>query len=192
MATIQEKQRLRQALEKYEGKVEHMYLDTKGFVTVGVGHLLIDLAAAQQLNFVHQADMKTASKEEIQTDFDNIKSQSLGLFASLYKRHTTLKLNDVDIDALTDKHIESFENELQTIYGVSEFSNFPEAVRLALFDMIFNLGMPKLRNGFPTMNKHIKAKDWAAAAEESSRKDIAPERNQYVKDLFLNAAKEKI
>ncbi len=46
-----EKATLRAKMEKYEGKISHMYLDSKGFVTVGVGHLLKDLASAQKLNF---------------------------------------------------------------------------------------------------------------------------------------------
>ncbi|MFL0809743.1 MAG: hypothetical protein K6L76_04955 [Agarilytica sp.] len=191
MATTQEKKILRTALEKYEGKIEHMYLDTKGYVTVGVGHLLKDVAAAQKLNLIQQKGGKKATAADIKADYDAVKKQPMGLFAALYKQHTKLKLSAADIDALTDKHIDSFEKELNIIYGVSEFTAFPSEVRLALFDMIFNLGMPKLRNGFPTMNKHIKAKDWAAAAGESSRKGIAKARNQYVEDLFLKAAKAK-
>ena len=189
MATEQEKQILREALEKYEGKIEHMYLDTKGYVTVGVGHLLKDVAAAQALNFIHQSGGQEATAEEVNTDYDTVKKQPKGLFASSYKQYTKLALSSADIDALTDGHISSFEKELTIIYGEEEFTAFPSEVRLALFDMIFNLGMPKLRDGFPTLNKLVKAKDWAAAAGESSRRGIADDRNQYVKDLFLSAAK---
>ncbi|MFT6102207.1 MAG: GH24 family phage-related lysozyme (muramidase) [Candidatus Endobugula sp.] len=35
-------------MERYEGKVTHRYLDSKGFVTVGVGHLIKDLTSAQK------------------------------------------------------------------------------------------------------------------------------------------------
>lgn len=35
MLTAMEKQILRKNLEKYEGRIEHMYKDTKGFITVG-------------------------------------------------------------------------------------------------------------------------------------------------------------
>jgi len=31
---------LKKNLSKYEGKIEHLYLDTKGKVTVGIGHLI--------------------------------------------------------------------------------------------------------------------------------------------------------
>lgn len=55
--------------------------------------------------------------------------------------------------------------------------------------MIFNLGMTKLRNGFPNYNKSIKAKDWNKAANESNRLDIALARNKYVKELLNKAAK---
>ena len=191
MATPQEKKVLRQKLEQYEGKIDHMYLDTKGYVTVGIGHLLKDVAAAQTLNFVHQTGGKKATKDEIKTDFETVKKQAKGLFASLYKKHTKLKLSTIDIDKLTDKHIDSFEAELKRIYGTAAFTAFPSDVKLALFDMIFNLGMTKLRTGFPTFNKHIKAKDWAAAAKESKRQDISAARNKYVEDLLNKAAKAK-
>ncbi|OZS41614.1 hypothetical protein ASV53_22815, partial [Photobacterium sanguinicancri] len=37
MVTATEKAALKAKLENYEGKVNHMYLDSKGYVTVGVG-----------------------------------------------------------------------------------------------------------------------------------------------------------
>jgi len=55
------------------------------------------------------------------------------------------------------------------------------------FDMIFNLGMSKLKNTFPNFNKHLKAGDYKKAALESSRKDIADERNTYVRNLLAGA-----
>jgi len=37
MVSVAEKNILRNKLEKYEGKIDHMYLDSKGYVTVGAG-----------------------------------------------------------------------------------------------------------------------------------------------------------
>ncbi len=189
MLTAIEKQLLRKKLYEYEGKIEHMYKDTKGFITVGVGHLLKDLSAAQKLNFIHQTTGKKATKDEIKNDFESIKKSPAGLFASLYKKNTKLKLAPLTIDQLTDNHIDSFERELNQIYGTVEFIRFPTGVKLALFDMIFNLGMTKLRNGFPNFNKSVKAKDWLNASKECNRLDIAAARNKYVKDLFSKAAR---
>ncbi len=71
-----------------------MYKDTKGFITVGVGHLLKDLAAAQALDFIHQSTDKKATKNEIKVGFESVKKSPVGLFAPLYKKHTNLKLRN--------------------------------------------------------------------------------------------------
>ncbi len=187
MTTVTEKKTLRAKLEKYEGKINHMYLDSKGFVTVGVGHLITSLAAAQKLNFKNAKNMP-ASAAEIKTDYDAVKKQPANRLASSYKKHTKLTLPNNEIDKLTDKHIDSFEKELKTIY--TGFNQFPSDVKLALFDMIFNLGMTNLKNTWPTFNAAIKAKDWQKAADNSNRKaPISAERNKYVKNLLEKAAK---
>src|SRR5690606_37301762 len=184
-----EKSTLRQKLEIYEGSLEHMYLDTKGYVTVGAGHLLPTLKDAQTLAFILQKNNKRATNEQIKTDYETIKKQIKGLLGSSYKKHTSLKLKKSDIDKLTNKHIDTFETELKRLYGSDEFSNYPSEVRLELFDMIFNLGMTNLKTKFPTFNKHIKENKWSDAAKESNRSDISATRNKYVKDLFEKAAK---
>jgi GH24 family phage-related lysozyme (muramidase) len=43
---------LKTNIERYEGRVNHLYLDSRGFVTVGVGHLLSSVEKAQELAFV--------------------------------------------------------------------------------------------------------------------------------------------
>lgn len=189
MATASEKNILRTKFEKYEGKVFHMYLDSKGYVTVGIGYLLSNVANAQKLPFKN-ASKKAASKAEIKADYDAVKKQPANRLASSYKKYTKLTLSSVEINKLTDKHINSFEKELKKIY--SDFSNFPVEVCLALFDLIFNLGMTNLKNKWPNFNGAIKVKDWQKAADNSSRKSpISAARNKYVKDLLEKAAKNK-
>lgn len=189
MISAIEKQNLRNKLEEYEGSIQHMYLDSKGYVTVGVGHLLATLAAAQLLPFYTQAGKK-ATTAEIKTDYEAVKKQPANKLAVYYKRFTKLTLKKTDIDALTNKHIDSFYKELKRIYV--DFDTFPSEVKLALFDLIFNLGMTELNNNWPSLNKAIKAKDWAKAATESNRKPpVSAARNKYVKDLFNKAATVK-
>lgn len=186
MISTTEKAILRSKMEKYEGKVCHMYLDSKGFVAVGVGHMLKDLASAQKLNFKKGNDMP-ASKEEIKADYEAVKQQPKNRLASFYKKHVKLKLSGADIITLTNKHIDSFEVELNRIFP--EFSTYPSEVRLALFDIIFNVGMTDLNHKWPSLKKAVKAKDWSTAAKESNRKPpISAERNKYVKDLFEKTA----
>jgi len=180
------KAKLRKKLEQYEGRVEHMYLDTKGYVTVGVGHMMSSAEEAKKVAFINASSNAQASKKEIEDEFALIKSKPFGAAypARRFKSSTKLKLTDSTINELTNKHITSFEGELKQIYGATEFNTHPENVKLALFDMIFNLGMPKLKTGYPKFNKYIKAKDYKNAALESNRNGIAAERNQYVKDLL--------
>lgn len=186
MISTVERAVLRSKMEKYEGKIGYMYLDSKGFVTVGVGHLLKDLASAQKLSFKKSNNMP-ASKDEIKTDYEAVKKQPKNRLASFYKKHVKLKLSEADINTLTNHHIDSFEAELIRVFPA--FSTYPKEVKLALFDIIFNVGMTDLNNRWPSLKKAVKAKDWSTAAKESNRKPpISAERNKYVKDLFEKAA----
>lgn len=179
---------LRKKLAEYEGTITHMYLDSKGYVTVGIGHLLSSVAEAQKLPFVEQKTGKKAKAEQIKTDYENVDKQAKNRLASYYKKYTTLQLTQSEINKLTDKHIEVFYNELKSIYA--DFDTYPSEVQLALFDLIFNLGMPNLKNSWPTFNSHIKAKEWQKAADNSNRAPpISASRNKYVKDLLDKATK---
>ena len=180
------KAKLRSKLEQYEGKVEHMYLDTRGFVTVGIGHMMASAEDAKKISFINASSGSAATKQEIEDEYTLIKSKPFGAAypARRFKSATKLKLTDSTINEITNKHIASFEAELKQIYGATEFNKHPENVKLALFDMIFNLGMPKLKNNYPRFNRFIKACDYKSAATESNRNGIAAERNQYVKDLL--------
>jgi GH24 family phage-related lysozyme (muramidase) len=64
-------------------------------------------------------------------------------------------------------------------------------VRLALFDMIFNLGATKLRNSYLAFNRAITKGEWEQAGSECFRKGIQLTRNNYVKGLFQKAADAK-
>lgn len=186
MITSKERRILRSSLEKYEGRINHLYLDSKGYVTVGVGHLISNTGQAQKLSFRTVKNLP-ATAAEIKADYDAVKKQPSNRLASFYRKHTRLTLPDTAIDKLTDKHIDSFERELKLVYG--EFDNFPSAVRLALFDLIFNLGMANLKNKWPKFNAAIKAKDWQKAADHSRRSaPVSAERNEYVKNLLKGAA----
>ena len=88
-------------LVRAEGRVDHMYLDTKGLVTVGVGFLLSTLDSAIRLNF--QRDGRKATEEEIAIDYGTVKIQSKGMMANYYKRFTHCYLSDEEIDLLLDE-----------------------------------------------------------------------------------------
>lgn len=66
--TLDQRQSLMRNLEHQEGRVNHMYLDSNGYVTVGVGHLVATVQAAQRLPFQTRSG-RTALDDEIKDDF---------------------------------------------------------------------------------------------------------------------------
>lgn len=137
-----EKLELRNKKIAYEGNVPHMYLDTEGQVTIGIGHMMPSAAAAQKVNFL-RADGIKASAEEIKNEFDKVKSMRKSQSADKYEPFTKLHITEQEIYRLTDNHLINFHKELKNLY--LGFDSFPKNVRFALFDMIYNLGEPKLR-----------------------------------------------
>lgn len=173
-------------LEQQEGRVNHMYLDSKGFVTVGVGHLIPNLQAAQRIPF-RKPGGQPAVNDEIKKDFETIQQQPPNRYASFYRPHTELVVPNDEIDRLTSAHIDSFHRELRVIYPM--FDTYPWEARLALFDLIFNVGQPDLQHNWPNMNAAIRRLDWKAAATHSNRRPpVAKARNDFVKALFNVAA----
>lgn len=187
------KSEISKKLEEYEGRINHLYLDSVGQVTIGVGHWIPNKIQMSGL-VLYKSDQKPASTLEKENEFDTVAKLSKGYKASWYKNHTTLVMKDHDINNLLSKHITSFYTELTNIYKKSkgytaDFDQFPLPVQKALFDMIFNLGATKLVNVFVNFDKAVKAADWKKAAQESNRPQVSAARNQYVKQLFLSAVK---
>lgn len=185
---------LRAKLHQYEGKFGHLYLDTKGKVTVGVGHLIPNRNAVSTIslyNIKNNLPFQLATLQQKQNEYDIVAKLPWGqrYGAASFKKHTSLVMKDSHIELLLDKHIDSFYRELTVVYtktnGYTEnFDNLHKNVQLALFDMIFNLGAHKIVHKFPNFNVALKAGDWQRAGVESNRPDVSPARNQYVRGLL--------
>lgn len=182
-------QDFRKEIKISEGSISHMYLDTVGKVTVGVGNMLPTVAAAQKLGFVVRATKKKASADDIKLDFETVSKQTKGKIASSYKVHTKLDLPDAAINTLLDSRIATFKKELQVKFA--DFGKYPITVQFALTDMAFNLGTNGVVTKFPSFTKAIKAKDWQKAANESNRPQVNQRRNKTVKDWLEAALKKK-
>lgn len=169
-----------------EGSIDHMYLDTVGKVTVGVGNMLPKLATAQALSFLHRNDNKPATHQQIEGEFTLVSSQQAGKNASSYKIYTKLYLPITTIDALLEKRITEFTMGLKVNFP--DYDQYPESARMALMDMIFNLGNAGLVNKFPSLTRAVKTRDWQECARQCNRVGIADSRNAKTKTLFLHAA----
>lgn len=187
-------------IEKYEGRIPHLYLDTVGKVTVGIGHMVPHKAVMTTVVMYKKGvnNLLTLAKlPEKQAEYDAIKKQSFGrrIGASSFKKHTTLIMKDADINIQRDKHIQSFYKELTNYYTITNgfaksFDTMPSEVQKALFDMVFNLGLTKLKNQYTKFNTALKTKQWGNAAKQSNRFGVSAMRNKYVFDLLLAAQKQ--
>lgn len=194
------KDALIEQIERHEGRVNHFYLDSVGKATIGIGHYVASEAAAAELPlFIPRMFgwwLRKATTEEKQAEYQFVLLNGPESFhrykASYYKQFTRLIMLDDDIERLLLKHIGSFYKELCQLFHPQKgfrlhFDDFPDEVQMALFDMIFNLGMTNLRTAWPKFNGAIKVGDWKTAAAESCRRQVSPARNHYVRDLLLMA-----
>jgi GH24 family phage-related lysozyme (muramidase) len=174
--------------DQFEGRIAHMYLDTRGLVTVGVGKMLPHVAAAQKLPFVQRANGQPASAEQIAADFAAVKAQPLGKLAHSYRKFTQLELPDAAIDALLRLTVDSFEADLRA--RLPGYAKAPAPAKAALLDMAYNLGMDGLLK-FARLKAAVAAGRWAQAAAECRRNGPSPERNEWTRDQFLAAEAQR-
>jgi len=167
-----------------EGNIAHMYLDTRGFVTVGIGHLLADEEAAVRLPFQTAAGVR-ADADAITREWEHVKQQKPAQLARYYEPFTTLRLAPEDVLALLDKDIAAVEG------GVSNrfhgYPDYPASPQDALLDMAFNLGVGGLAK-YIKLRAAAERKDWKACAGECHRNGVSDDRNNATRTLFLAAA----
>jgi len=181
--------------EKWEALITHMYLDTRGFVTVGVGNMLPNAAAAQKLAFVKRKDSTAATADEIKAEFDAVDALDYGSYkATWYKDKTTLDLPEVECWALLKKRID--DEFLPGLKGdFTDWDTLPAVVKRALLDMAFNLGLgnAKKTNGlraYKSLKTSVEAANWKKAATQCHRSGPSDARNDWTRDLFLKAAEQ--
>jgi GH24 family phage-related lysozyme (muramidase) len=170
-------------LKEFEGCVPWMYRDTVGKVTVGVGLMLPDARAAEALPFVLGA--RAATPEEIAAEYARVDAMMLGRASAFYKVPSSLELTQQTIDAKLKSVLEGFEADLRTQFP--HYDALPDGVKMALLDMIYNLGPEGLFKGFPHLVAAVEAGAWAQAAEHCMRRGPSAARNAWTRQKFLSA-----
>lgn len=171
-----------------EGNAPCMYLDSLGFVTVGVGHLLATSGIAAALPFVTPSGLLRACAPDIQAEYVEVRGMTPGQVLQYYMRRTTLRLPQATIDGLLDADVEEKQRGMCAL--IVGFGDFPEAAQDALLDMAFQLGPHGLVSKFPTLIAAAKQDDWATCAANCSVRDTQVLRNETRADLFLQAASQ--
>jgi GH24 family phage-related lysozyme (muramidase) len=170
-------------LKEFEGCVPWMYRDTVGKVTVGVGLMLPDSKAAKALPFFLGA--RAATPEEIAAEYARVDAMTLGRASSFYKTPTSLELTQQTIDAKLSSVLQGFEADLRTEFP--HYDTLPDGVKMALLDMIYNLGPAGLFKGFPHLVAAVQTGAWVQAAEHCMRRGPGAARNNWTRQQFLSA-----
>jgi hypothetical protein len=183
--------------ELFEGRVNHMYLDNKGNVTVAVGLMLATLAAAQDLPFLKRGMGQDfpATPEEIAEDFNRIRAASVGHAAAYYHQNgVSLYLKDEDMDKQLRFFLAREDGTLRKHFA--KYDQWPDAAKLAFLDMGYNLGPIRLFGEYPRMNTAAASDppQWLTCAAECGRElgDPAFERrNTWTRAQFRGAWAER-
>lgn len=170
-------------LKQFEGCVPWMYRDTVGKVTVGVGLMLPDVAAAQALPFLEAG--RAASAAQIHADFQRVMLLPEGRTAAFYRASTSLELPQPVIDAHLLAVLQGFEQRLRA--RLQHYDSFPDGAKQALLDMVYNLGPGELFSGYPHLLAAVEQGAWAQAAAQCLRHGPSEARNAWTRNQFLAA-----
>lgn len=160
----------------FEGAVPHLYLDTRGNVTAGVGFLVFDEATLGRLPW-------RPSVQDAIADFHHVRIAEKGHAASFYKPMCKARLNEIDMRRLFDLHVTAFRKQIDPAWHLN---NWPECAQIALVDMAFNLGAGGLAK-YRKLHVAVFARQWAVAAAECTRNGVGVARNEATRQLFLQA-----
>jgi GH24 family phage-related lysozyme (muramidase) len=189
-----------------EGRVNYMYLDTKGLVSAGVGNLIdatkkaltaptaeeraASLRMAGQLDW-RAEDGSVATPEQVAAEWDLVKSRmslaSRG--GGAYRSLTSLRISEEEIDRFVFVKLDQFEHHLKGRHEFATFDSWPADAQLGLLSMSWGLG-PAFK--FPKFQAFVAAGDWNGAATEcrfNPERGTIVKRNDLNQELFRNAAR---
>jgi GH24 family phage-related lysozyme (muramidase) len=175
-------------LKEFEGCVPWMYRDTVGNITVAVGLMLPNPEAAVALPFL--AGARPATPYEIAAEFARVDAMPTGRPATFYKIPSSLELAQQTIDARLSVILQQFEATLRV--RIPHYDALPDTVKMALLDMIYNLGPAGLFKGFPHLITAVDNSAWAQAAANCMRHGPSAERNAWTREQFLSAVVTEI
>ena len=168
-----------------------MYLDSKGYVTVGAGKCLPKVEDALRLDFKYKDGDRELKADEslVRRIFNRVSKMPAGKFWADYATSPLLVLdNGVILGLARDYAMTGAIPHLQGTFP--KFHLFPKAARRAILDIAYNAGIYFFDKKTLRIRAAILAEDWTRAAAEvptGGRK----ERQDWRRQLFTHAAAVK-
>jgi len=155
---------LSEMLKFDEGSKLTVYWDTEGYPTIGIGHLILKLKT-KDMGIINRELSSHVGRTITNGTITN--SEQLKLF---------------DSDLLKVRNSMSKYSPLWDVY-----SGLDDVRKTAIENMVFQMGAKGV-NGFPSMLKALRGKDWVGAkkhALDSSWAKQTPNRAKRVTDVLL-------
>ena len=178
---------MKEYLLKEENLKNHIYLDTKGFKTVGAGKNIDKWEDFKKINW--EVDGRPATEEEKLAGFERfeeLKQQKFfgpNVTSDFFEDKSNLRISEKEAERLLEQHIKNDLNKLETY--VSGFRNFPFELQQVLLDIRYNTGNADRRN-WPNLYEAIDKRDIRGMANNVNRKDVGESRNQWAKETILS------
>jgi hypothetical protein len=181
-------------LKQFEGKVNFMYLDVKGLVTIGIGNLIDPINMALKYEFSPKGGSGVASSGEVTAELQTVKARKdlINAGSSAFNNITRLQLSDRGIKSMVLDGAAAIENYIKTnasartFYG--NFDNWPADAQLGFMGVAWG-GIPLPQFGWHKFPDACKDEDWDAASVECKiNSPLAAGRNEAHQLMFMNAA----
>jgi hypothetical protein len=173
-----------------EGREAHLYLDTEGIPTTGIGCVVPGLPDSLRLPW-QNASGTPSTPSEIRAEWLRVTSMRSGLLAARYATSTSPRLSDADVDALALARLEADAAVL--VQRWPEFSSFPADAQEGILLLAWAVGPGRTEHGltgpeWPHLQAAVDARDWTAAAQAGQLDPAYGSRNLRVREAFGSAS----
>lgn len=167
----------------FEGVVPHLYKDSRGNVTCGVGFLVTDEQSLGRYPWSPNTQAATADYRLVKAEPFERKGtdgKTRPQPAVHYMQLCKARLSELGMRAVFAVKVAEMQRAIAQDWKLAQC---PEAARIALIDMAFNLG-PRGLNEFAKLHRAVINGDWETAAKECARGGVQPARNEATAFLF--------
>ncbi len=173
--------KVKENLERFEGKVNHPYLDSKGLMTIGYGTNIDKYDDFKAVNFLSVKNPEQ-QKKDVYNKLKEMSESITNYSARAFEDMSNLRISDDEAWRLSKNHIQNDLKYLREKFA--DFDTFPEPLREVLIDIKYNTGN-LAEEKWPNLYSAIKRKDVLGEngiLKNILRKNIQEERNRWAED----------
>lgn len=165
----------------FEGDIPHIYLDTNGFISSGVGYNVDNKDTFMSIPWRNQNRPATQEEKEAAynkfMELKNAKEYGEGYDAEHFKEYSPLTMEKDMRTSAMNKHVLNAAEFLDRRYPW--FRNLSPERQAAIIDIQYNTGK-FTKNEFPKLIEAAKRNDFAEMAKQSHRKGVQKDRNDTI------------